>query len=264
MAPSVLLMKIFPLTRILIGKREQRFFLTSVLILHMCIDHAHAQDSLVRWELSAKVCVFKTSAEPERGATSLRFLPATSGELTFSYIPIRRTRYEWLLTYCRGSLPVKYEVRIQGGLHPDIPGELDTKVRYVQHPYNTLGLGLRSKIWNVSLTVYFMNRFYARSHASSEIGYHTGSSARLQVYSSETETNRQMWSPQISISLSGHVYKKVPSWNYEIGFAFAPVNNIIGAYSFFPDDPALNRSGSLSVDGSFFSVGIIYRRVRRN
>jgi hypothetical protein len=192
-----------------------------------------------------------------------RFIPAPSWEVNISYDIIRNSNCKFSVGYQRGSLPVRYRVAIPAFSHPQIEYELDFPFYYTQHPYNTISCSFSFALKGQWLVVGLGNRFYESSTARTGITVHADNGDIIDVMDCESHFNRNSLCPQATIGISGCIWKKFPSWNYEVNVALAPIEVVNGSIIFFPEDPNLISSGSFSVGQSNISVGLLYRRVKR-
>ena len=249
----------------MIGKNRilVRFILIGLFTVGLHAKRIDAQSDTSRLSISVRANVYHHAKKPVLQNLELRFLPAASWEVNISYDVIRKSQYKFSVFYERGSLPVRIDVNVPAYSHPDIEYELDFLFYYSQHPYNTLGVGYSLGIDQQWITVGLANRFYSTSRAENGITVHTTTGPVIDVLDCATRFNRNYFCPQATIGISGRIWKKIPSWNYEINFAFIPVEVIKGAFTFFPDDPNYVSSGNFQIPQSNISVGLLYRRVKR-
>lgn len=233
------------------------------LILLISSSHLMAQNDAGRWAFSVRSNVHWPIQKPELESVELRFLPAPSWEVNISYDFLRNSRVTWMISYQRGSLPVWMRVFVPAGLHPDIPYELNFPLYYAQHPYNSLGVGVRRTVGTQSLSIHLANRFYSSSHAGAGIKVYLQPTQIINAFEADTRFSRRYFCPQLVLGLSGQIWHRIPSWYYEINIAIAPVRVVTGEYAFFQNDQTLMSAGTFRVPQSNISFGLLYRRVKK-
>jgi hypothetical protein len=234
-----------------------------LLIVPMTFTRLDAQNDTSRLAISIRANVHWPIQRAELGNVQLRFFPAPSWEVNISYDFLRSSRVTWMISYQRGSLPVWMRVFVPAGLHPDIPYELNFPLYYAQHPYNSLGVGVRRTVGTKAISIHLANRFYSSSHAGAGIKVHLQPTQIINAFEADTRFSRRYFCPQLVLGLSGQIWHRIPSWNYEINIAIAPVRVVTGEYIFFQNDQALKSAGTFRVRQSNISIGLVYRRVKK-
>jgi hypothetical protein len=226
---------------------------------------AFAQHNTTHWEIAIQGTIHPPiKSSLDIGTEKLKFLPCAGWNFRVGYKLGDTKKFEYFVYLTRGNTPYWSTIKLYQDKYPQLRDSWIEKFYIVHHPYFALGVYVnyvfkKSK----NLSVYFGNRFYVSAVTSSSLtGYDAATLKGMTIFESETETNFHFFCPELNLAFSDRIWKRFPSWNYEVMVSFAPIKVVEGGYTFFPDYPD-GSLGYFKLQQSYFGVGVKYRRVAK-